>query len=290
MKKKSFARTTIMTAKTMSISLLAFSVSFCATVTVAVPEARGVQSAGRTYALLVNGISKDADERREKDRTLNAMAAYLRDTAGLDARRLTVLVGDDLGLADPNRTSTAENVKRAVGSLASVIRPEDRFIFHYIGLSNAVSDSLRFNLPGPDMTHEDLTHGLNGVAARTQLIVLDCPCAAVAAKALARPGRIVVCAATAKQAYSTGFTARFVPALTQMQNDRNEDGKISLLEAFTAAARETERWYRRIQCLPTETPCLEDDGDGVPSERPWRYEVDGGDGVAAAAFFFAAAP
>ena len=128
-----------MTAKTMGMSLLAFSISFCAAVTTVVPEAHGVQSAGRTYALLVNGISKDADERREKDRTLNAMAAYLRDTAGLDARRLTVLVGDDLGLADPNRTSTAENVTRAVGSLASVIRPEDRFIFHYIGLSNAVS-------------------------------------------------------------------------------------------------------------------------------------------------------
>jgi len=199
-----------------------------------------------------------------------------------------VLVGDDLGLSDPNVRATGPNVKAAVESVASVIRAQDRFVFCYLGLTNAVSETLRFNLPGPDVTHEALAGWLGGIKSNVQVVVLDCPCAALAAKALARPGRIIVCASTAKQAYSTGFTGRFVPALTQMENDADQDGRVSLLEAFTATAKETEQWYRRIQCLPTETPSLEDDGDGVPSKRPWRYQVDGGDGARAATFFLAA--
>ena len=43
-----------------------------------------------------------------------------------------------------------------------------------------------------------------------------------------------------------------------------------------------------MQCLVTETPCLEDDADGVPNERPWRYQADGDDGAKAAVFFLTA--
>jgi len=243
---------------------------------------------GKTYALIVGGISRDPPDRLARNRMLDTLGVYLRGPAGLTRRQVSVLIGDDLGLSDPNVRATGQNVKAAVESVASVIRAQDRFLFYYVGLTNAVSETLRFNLPGPDVTHEALATWLDSIKSNTQIVVLDCPCAALAAKALARPGRIIVCAATATQAYSTGFTGRFVPALTQMENDADQDGRISLLEAFTATAKETEQWYRRIQCLPTETPCLEDNGDGVPSERPWRYLMDGGDGARASSFFFAA--
>jgi len=244
-------------------------------------------STGKTYALIVGGISREPSDRLAQRQALETWSVYLRGPAALGAEQVCALVGNGSGLSDPNVLATAENVKTAVTSIASVIRAQDRFVFCYLGLANAVSDTLRFNLPGPDATHEALAGWLGGIKSKTQVVVLDCPCAALAAKALARPGRIIVCASTATQAYSTGLTARFVPALTQTANDSNQDGRVSLLEAFTATAKETEQWYRRIQCLPTETPSLEDNGDGVPSERPWRYSIDGGDGAQASAFFFA---
>jgi len=246
-------------------------------------------STDKTYALIVSGISRDPSDRLARRQALETLSVYLRGPAALGPEQVSVLIGDDSGLTDPNVLATAENVKTAVASIASVIRAQDRFVFCYLGLANAVSDTLRFNLPGPDVTHEALAGWLGGIKSKTQVVVLDCPCAALAAKALARPGRISVYASTATQAYSTGFTGRFVPALTQMENDTNQDGSVSLLEAFTATTKETEQWYRRIQCLPTETPSLEDNGDGVPSERPWRYSMDGGDGARSATFFFAAA-
>jgi hypothetical protein len=113
------------------------------------------------------------------------------------------------------------------------------------------------------------------------LIVLDCPNAALAVKTLSGPGRVILCASTQDQPYGTQFSQHFVPALAAVENDTDKDGKVSVLEAFTAATRRIEQWYRDRQILPTETPCLDDNGDGKAGERPWRRD-DSTDGAVAA--------
>jgi len=258
---------------------------------------------GDTYAFIVSGISKDRQDSVAKAAAVGDLRKYLLEEAAVRPQRLTVLVpprqaADPSGKQNQDNTPTAENIKTAVDALASVIKPADRFIFYYIGQANAVGSSrrsepepggkLRFNLLGPDITHEQLAHWLAGVKVNTQLVVLDCPCAALAAKAMAGRGRFVVCAAEATQAYGTTFSSHFVPALAQSQSDANSDGRVSLLEAFAAAAKQIDQWYRQRQLLPTETPSLEDDGDGIPSERPWRYKLDARDGRNASQFFVAA--
>jgi hypothetical protein len=189
--------------------------------------------------------------------------------------------------ADDPSASTAEGVRSAIRTIASASTPPDRFILYYIGQANAVGETLRFNLPGPDITQADLAGWLADIRAGTQLVVLDCPCAALAAKALSRRGRVLLLASTEKQPHAPRFGLHFVPALARAESDTNDDGKVSVLEAFTAAAREIEQWYQQRQLLPTETPSLDDNGDGKPSERPWRHEQDGGDGRLAAGLFLA---
>jgi len=239
---------------------------------------------GGTWALIVSGIARDPGERAAEDRVVNELRAYLLDKAGVEPNRLVVLVPEDSSCRDAAGQSTADNIGHAMKALAAAA-PQDRFLFYYIGQANAVAGKLRFNLPGPDVTNEDLAAWLAGVKAGAQLVVLDCPCAGGAAKLLSDPSRVILCASTEKQAYATRFGVHFVPALTRTENDSNHDGRISVLEAFAAAARGIEQWYAQRQLLPTETPCLEDDGDGVPSERPWRYETNGGDGRRAAGWF-----
>ncbi len=244
---------------------------------------------GDTCALIVSGIAKDPGERAAEDRVVNELRAYLLDRAGVEPNRLVVLVPEDSSCRDSAGQSTADNISHAMEALAAAA-PQDRFVFYYIGQANAVAGKLRFNLPGPDGTHEDLGAWLADVKAGEKLVVLDCPCAAVAAKPLSGPNRVIVCASTEKQAYGTRFGVHFVPALARTENDSNHDGRISLLEAFAATARGIEQWYAQRQLLPTESPCLEDDGDGVPSERPWRYEINGGDGRRAAGWFLTPLP
>jgi hypothetical protein len=252
-------------------------------------SASGGQAApGHTYALVISGLSKDPNERAAKERIVNDLRTYLLEQAGAEPRRLTVLTPDSSSSAASTQSSTVDNIKKAIDSYASTIGPTDRFLLFYTGQANAVTGELRLNLPGPDIAHNDLAAWLNAVKTTRQLIVLDCPCAAAAAKTLARRGRVILCAAHEDQPYATHFGTYFVPALARASNDTNHDGRVSVLEAFTAAAREIEQWYQQRQLLQTETPCLEDDGDGVPNERPWRFAQDGADGAWAAEFFLAA--
>lgn len=231
-----------------------------------------------TYAVVVSGVGKDPQDLVARGQVLSDLRTYLSEKVSVKPERLTVLAPD---------AATAQEVKNAIDTAARTAREADRFILYYIGQANLAGGSLRFNLPGPDVTQDDWTRWLSGVKAKTQLVVLDCPCAAAAAKALARPGRVVVMAATETQVYSPGFSMHFVPALARPQSDANHDGRVSVLEAFTATAREIEQWYRQMKLLPTETPCIEDNGDGRPSEQPWRYSQDGCDGRLAAEFVLA---
>jgi hypothetical protein len=213
----------------------------------------GAVCRGDTFALLVGGISKDASDRAAKDQTLADLGQYL-----LTRTKST------------RAASTASDVNDAFKSLAAVAGPQDRLIFWYMGQANAAGGKLRLNLAGPDITNDDLATYLARLKAGTVLIVLDCPNAALAVKSLRGPGRIILCASAQDQPYGTQFSRCFLPALTAKDSDTDNDGKVSILEAFAAAARQIEQWYRDRQMLPTETPCLDDNGDGVASERPWR--------------------
>ena len=180
--------------------------------------------------------------------------------------------------------------------------PNDRLIFYYAGQANIVGDTLRFNLPGPDMTHEQLAQWLDeamvkvdhnrrspadpNASANGHLLILDCPGAGLALQALCRPDRIVICSARSDQPYSTRFSDFFVPALSQTSTDINGDGKISLLEAFQTAVGQTDAMYQDNKLIKTENALLDDDGDGVPSQQPWRFEQIGTDGQAASRWVF----
>ncbi len=236
----------------------------------------------KTTVLIVSGISRDPNDQAACNQSVQALREYLLNRMHVDPQRLIVLTPD----APPASSvqSTASQISRAVDAFASTVGASDKFVFYYIGQANAAGDNLRFNLPGSDITQKELAGWLGRVKAGTQLVVLDCPCAALAAKTLAAANRVIVCASAATQVYGTQFSPHFVHALGRPQTDANNDGEVSLLEAFTETAKQIEQWYRQKELLPTETPCLEDNGDGAPSERPWKYQTEGGDGLKASAF------
>jgi hypothetical protein len=179
-------------------------------------------------------------------------------------------------------------LSQTLATFAAKIQPADRFVFYYTGQANTVAGKLRLNLPGQDITHQSLAECINQIKASSMMIVLDCPGAGLAAKAITGKGRIVVCGCEAQQHYSTKFGEYFVPALADPNSDTDGDGKVSVLEAFTLACKQSEDWYRQRNLLKTETPVLEDNADGVPSPQPWRYESDKADGLLASKFFLTA--
>jgi len=239
----------------------------------------------KTYALVVSGISKDPQDRSAKSGAVSDLQKFLLDNPEITPETLSVLTADDLPTNNGLGTSTAENIQKAIKKIAAAVKPDDRFVFFYVGQANVVGEKLRFNLPGADITQEQLAQWIIEIKVSSMLIVLDCPGAGLAAKAMSGRGRVIICSCTAEQRYSTRFSEHFIPALADIKTDTNNDGKISVLEAFTIAWRQIDDWYRQKKLLTTETPVLEDDGDGQPSQQPWRYELDGTDGLAASQFY-----
>ncbi len=227
----------------------------------------GTLCRGETAAILVGGISKDATDRAAQDQTRAELQKYLLTKAK------SVQVA-----------STATSVKEAFDKLAGTMGPQDRLVFWYVGQANAAGGKLRLNLAGPDVTQDDWAAYLARVKTGTVLIVLDCPNAALAVKTLSGPGRVILCASAPEQSYGTQFSRHFLPALRARESDTDKDGRVSVLEAFAATARRIEQWYRDKQILPTETPCLDDNGDGTAGVRPWN-RAESLDGAVATKLF-----
>jgi hypothetical protein len=240
---------------------------------------------GSAHALIITGINKDVKDRQTKDKAVIDLRTFFADSVSIKSDQLAVLA-NSRGLVDNNsQMSTARNLKARIDAAASIVKASDRFIFYYTGQANIAGGKLRLNLPGADITHEQLAQLLSQIKAASMLIVLDCPGAGFAVKALAGKDRIVIAGCTAGQPYSTRFSEYFVPALTDAESDTDDDGRISLLEAFTSASKKLDDFYRRIGLLKTETPLLEDNEDGQASDQPWKHELSGSDGLAASKFF-----
>jgi hypothetical protein len=250
-------------------------------------NAMGVErkQSGKTYVLIVSGINKVPKDRLAKSKAVTDLYRFFLNDAGVIPEQLRVLVGNKSSVPDNSEISTAENLKEQMDKFAALVNPRDRFIFYYTGQANVVSETLRLNLPGPDITHKQLAEWINTVKASSMLIVLDCPGAGLAVKALTGQGKIIIGACTAEQHYSTKFSEYFVPALINKGSDTDGDGRISLLEAFTSASKGIDEFYHQQSLLTTETPLLEDNADGSASRQPWRYEQDNTDGLAASKFF-----
>ncbi|MHC4323799.1 MAG: hypothetical protein ACYSUX_05965 [Planctomycetota bacterium] len=239
----------------------------------------------KTYVLIISGININSKERLANNRAVMDLRRYILDNAGVEPNRLSVMADRVSSARKDTIISTAGNLKEQIDKFADAVNTADRFIFYYMGQANIVSDTLRLNLPGPDITHKQLADWINRIKASSMLIVLDCPGAGLAVKAVKGQDRIIIGACTAEQHYSTQFSKYFVPALLDERSDTDQDGRISLLEAFTSASRSVDDFYRRQSLLTTETPVLEDNSDGIPSRQPWRYKQEKTDGLVASRLF-----
>jgi hypothetical protein len=184
--------------------------------------------------------------------------------------------------------STREEVEKAFGELATRSAPGDVVLIVLIGHGSAESGEARFNLPGPDLGAKDYERLLGKLPARKIGFVNAASASGAFVAPLSAAGRVLVTATrSGMERNETVFARFFVEAYAGDGADADKDNKVSLLEAFTYAAREVERWYGEQTRLLTEHAQLDDDGDGKGTVKP-----DGrtGDGVVARSFILAGIP
>lgn len=175
----------------------------------------------------------------------------------------TVVVGEDKDQPD-------EDLRRLLGVLTNeVVRPAGELWLVFIGHGTYDGRSAKFNLRGPDLSATALAAALK--PCRRPLVVIQCASASGPfLNALSAPGRIVLTATrSGYEVSTTRFGGYLAQAIADPAADLDKDGQTSLLEAFLAASRHVEQFYKEQGRVLTEHALVDDNGDGLGTPPDW---------------------
>jgi hypothetical protein len=138
-----------------------------------------------------------------------------------------------------------------------------------IGHGTFDGQEAKFNLRGPDFTATELALWLRPFH-RPLAIVDTSSASAPFLNKLSGPGRVVITATRSgdEQNYAR-FGHYLAEALTDPQSDLDQDGEVSLLEAFLSASTRLAAFYQAEGRLATEHPLIDDNGDGLGTPPDW---------------------
>ncbi len=209
-----------------------------------------------------------------------SLATAAVDRYGLAPERVWYLAADPERDPRARGSSRKAEVEHTLAGLPAALGPDDPVTIVIIGHGSFRDGVSRINLPGPDMTAEELALLIDGLGPRRLAVANLTSASGEFIKALAAPNRTIITATkSGMERNAPIFANHFVAAFLEQEADQNKDQRISMLEAFTYARLETERSYERDQQLLSEHAVLDDNGDGRGSSVP---SPEGPDGVLAA--------
>jgi hypothetical protein len=238
-------------------------------------------SAEQRYAVIVSGAAGGPDYASQYAEWTAALRETLVERFDLDPSRVFVLT-EGAGNA---QAATAANVRAVFGMLRERMRADDLLFTLFIGHGTFDGVDAKFNLPGPDMEAAEWAALLNPLPGH--LVVVNTTAASFPfLERLAAPRRIVITATGAEpQRFDTVFPEYFIAALRDEAADIDKNGRISIWEAFAAAAGGVRRHYQQRGQLSTERALLDDNGDGIGREAA----AQGADGALASRTYLGAA-
>ena len=119
-----------------------------------------------------------------------------------------------------------------------------------------------FNLAGKDLSAKQLHEWLEPFK-RPLIVINTASCSGAFLPALSTPNRILITATkSGSEVNFASFGNYFAAGLQNPEADLNNDGEISLYECYHYAAKQTADFYDQEGRIATETPLIEDNGDG----------------------------
>jgi hypothetical protein len=242
------------------------------------------------FAIVVAGVG--GEEPYTKRFASQAAQLYdaLTSRLGFDEKRVLVMTetggGPENGSQDNFAKATAERVRKAFDAVKSAAAPESLVFIVLIGHGSFDSQNAKFNLLGPDLTAKDYA-GLIGALPTRRVVVVNCSSSSGEfIKPLSGEGRVVITATrSGNEQNATIFAEHFIAALTNDSADADKNARISVLEAFNYATKQTADWYKQKDRLATEHALIDDNGDGVGHE-----EAKEGDGTLSKTLFIDSKP
>ena len=223
------------------------------------------------YYVTVAGLGGEPDYEQRFTALAKDLDKLLKDSGG-DAHVYT-LTGND---------ATKAHLTDTMNVIAREAKPDDTLIVTLIGHGSYDAVEYKFNLPGPDISGEELAGLCDRVAAKRQLIVNTTSASGGSIGALQKPGRIVIAATkVGTEKNATVFARYWVEALRDSSADVDKNEAISALEAFQYADRKTAAFYESQKRLATEHAVIEDTGKKEGVRAP---TTENGEGLLATNF------
>jgi hypothetical protein len=227
------------------------------------------------FALIINGPGGESAYTQQFEEWTGQLRTALSEKFGFDGKNIRIL--SEKGEV----RATAEEVKKTFATLKSQLDANNVLFVFLIGHGSFDGKEAKFNLVGPDLSASEYNVMLSALPTRRVVVFNMASASGEFIKSLAAKGRIVITATrNGQETNATRFTGFFIAALNATDADTDQDGHISVLEAFVYANRLTEDFYKRAGRLATEHALLDDNGDGVGHDK-----LEAGEGLLARATY-----
>ena len=229
--------------------------------------------ADERYALIVTGASGGQEYAQQYEQWTSNLQRVLQGRMKIDAANITVLTET----AAAARRSTAENVRRAIAGVSKRMTASDLLFVVLIGHGTYDGVDAKFNLVGPDLESAEWASLVEGLPGRIVLVNTSSASFPFIERVTGERRIVITATDSVAQRFDTIFPDYFIKAFEDEQADLDKNGRVSIWEAFTAAAGGVRRHYQQRGQLATERPLLDDNGDG----RGRDAVEEGNDGSAA---------
>ena len=224
------------------------------------------------FAVIINGPGGEAVYAKQFEEWTKQLSGVLAERFGFDSKNVRVL---------SDKTATAEEVKQTFATLKSQLEANNVLFVFLIGHGSFDGKESKFNLVGPDLSASEYNVLLSSLPTRRVVVFNMSSASGEFIKSLAAKGRIVITATrNGQETNATRFAGFFISALSAADADTDQDGHVSVLEAFVYAGRLTGDYYKQAGRLATEHALLDDNGDGVGHEK-----AEAGEGLLARATY-----
>ena len=229
------------------------------------------------YALIIGGVGGEKSFYDEFWNATSGMRDLLIEEYGYAPEHITFLFENDGEASDlVDRKSTKTEIEAAFSDLQVRVQSEDRFILFMVGHATKTADGLKFNSPGRDIRDIEWAALINQIPAEQMVLVFGFPYSARFVSQVSKEGRTIITACSAREGYMrSGFGNIFINAFSDRAADGDDNGAISLLEAFLYTQERVAAWYKSDGSVQSEHPHLDDNGDGVASRKELPNASDG---------------
>ena len=222
------------------------------------------------YAVIINGAGGDPAYAKQFEQWTAELKSALLERFTFEAKNLLVL-----------ENAKAIDVRNTFAQLKSQMEANNVLFVFLIGHGSFDGKESKFNLVGPDLAASEYNTLLSALPTKRVIVLNMASASGEFIKSLSAKGRIIITATkSGQETNATRFAGFFITALKAPDADTDQDGHVSILEAFVYANRLTANFYTRAGRLATEHALIDDNGDGVGREK-----AEAGEGLLARATY-----